>query len=220
MTIKINQKSNKYGSGGRAPIWMTVFADMMTNLMLFFLVVYAITRLDIDAQTRTKDALRDGLTRRGAAHEYQTEADRRKVVETEVQQEAAKINAVVTIDETRIKLSLPGESLFDSASADMKDSVRQSIAAIIEVIKKMPNKVMIEGHTDDVPIATAKYRSNWELSMARASSVAQYFIQQGVPAERVCLAAYGEYKPMSPNTDDVSRANNRRIEITIIKKRT
>ena len=73
----------------------------------------------------------------------------------------------------------------------------------------------VDGHTDTAPIATAQFRSNWELSSARAISVVRYLIGQGVPAERLAAAGFGEYQPIDAGTDVTARARNRRIELKL-----
>ncbi len=81
----------------------------------------------------------------------------------------------------------------------------------------MGNSIIAEGHTDNVPIHTQQYQSNWELSSARAFSVIYFFINKGIPPERLVAHGFGEYRPASSNEDDAGRAKNRRIEITVVR---
>jgi chemotaxis protein MotB len=206
------RKPNKQGFS-RAPVWMTIYADMMTNLMLFFLMLYAMSRIEMDARERARfqQAFGDEMLGRN-----QTIEARHKMTESDIAKEASKIKGFIASDEARIRLSLPGEVLFDSGSADLKASAAGSLEQVLAMIKKIPNKIMIEGHTDDNPVHSAVFISNWDLSLARAESVVDFLVSQGVPRERLCLAGYGEFKPMVPNSDDINRAKNRRIEISII----
>ncbi len=82
----------------------------------------------------------------------------------------------------------------------------------------MPNRIQVEGHTDDIPISTAFYPSNWELSSARASSVVRLFSENGVAPERLVAIGYADNRPVVPNTDAASRARNRRVTVLIISE--
>ena len=201
---------------GRSPIWLTMYADIMTNLMLFFLVLYALTRMD--AATRGSISQTMGEKFAGRAYKSSAESNRHKMMEEEFQQEAKKIQGLVETNEEKIKLSMPGEILFESASADLKGSAVQFLSDMANLLKKTSDKIIIEGNTDDVPIHTQKYESNWELSVARAESVLEYFASDGVPIGQLCISGYGEFKPLVPNTSPENRAKNRRIEISIMKK--
>ena len=87
---------------------------------------------------------------------------------------------------------------------------------IAPTIKALPNRVAVEGHTDNVPITTAQFPSNWELSQARAASVLQRLITDGVAESRLSLAAYGEQKPIDTNATDLGRSRNRRVAIVVL----
>ena len=85
------------------------------------------------------------------------------------------------------------------------------------MLQSIPDReYQVEGHTDDVPIATAQYPSNWELASGRALTVVRTMIEAGLGPERVSAASYGEYKPASDNDSDEGRAQNRRIEIVVV----
>jgi chemotaxis protein MotB len=216
--MKIKFRNNRKSGFSRAPIWQTIYADMMTNLMLFFLMLYAMTRLEMDPRDRTSFQQVFGKEMMGR-NEYSTaEVARHKMSDEDIVKEATKIKGFKEMDESNIRLALPGEVLFDSASAELKSTAAESLQQTLDIIKKIPNKIVIEGYTDDLPILTKEYSSNWELSLARAESVLNYMISSGIPRERLCISGYGEFKPMVPNSDAVSRAKNRRIEISIIKR--
>jgi chemotaxis protein MotB len=115
------------------------------------------------------------------------------------------------------------EVLFASGSADISlDGQRQLgqlARTLLGIAKDIPAEVnwilRVDGHTDAVPISTAQFKSNWELSAARAISVVRYLSQQGIPAERLAAAGFGEYQPLDPGRDDDARARNRRIELKL-----
>lgn len=91
------------------------------------------------------------------------------------------------------------------------------LASVAGVIKGIPNRIAIEGHTDDVPISTAQFRSNWELSTARATDVLRYLVDTlGLPVNRVSAAGYGDQRPLAGNDTAAGRARNRRVELAVL----
>ncbi|MDO8734633.1 MAG: flagellar motor protein MotB, partial [Elusimicrobiota bacterium] len=137
--------------------------------------------------------------------------------------------AKVETNAQRIKISLSNPILFDSGSSELKSAATPALKEIARLIGTMENPIVVEGHTDNVPISSsprsrfgvagAKYRSNFELSAARAFSVINYFIQsEKISPERFSTFGYGEFRPVAPNDTDENRAKNRRIEINIIRK--
>jgi chemotaxis protein MotB len=113
------------------------------------------------------------------------------------------------------------EVLFPSGSATLEDSGKEQLKklaqTLIEISAKIPGNVnwvlRVDGHTDKRPIHTAEFPSNWELSTARATAVLRYLIEQGVPANRLAAAGFGEFQPVDNGTDEQSLAHNRRIEL-------
>jgi chemotaxis protein MotB len=115
------------------------------------------------------------------------------------------------------------EVLFASGSADLgldgQRQLAQLAKTLLDIAKDIPSELnwilRIDGHTDTVPIATSQFRSNWELSSARAISVVKYLTSQGVPPERLAAAGFGEFQPLEQANGDVARARNRRIELKL-----
>jgi chemotaxis protein MotB len=115
------------------------------------------------------------------------------------------------------------EVLFDSGSAEFAEGGRAQIAKLAETLKeiaaKIPNDIdwilRIDGHTDERPIATSQFPSNWELSTARAISVVKQLVTQGIPAQRLVAAGFGEYHPIDKGRDEVAYRRNRRIEFKL-----
>ena len=114
-------------------------------------------------------------------------------------------------------LSLPEEAAFAVASSDVSGEARQMVDRIAAAVAPTPNSIRIEGHTDDVPIRTSRFQSNWELSTARASAVVEYLVTtSGLAPGRLSAAGYGEFHPRVPNDTPENRAANRRIDIVIL----
>ncbi|MBU2573818.1 MAG: OmpA family protein [Elusimicrobia bacterium] len=107
--------------------------------------------------------------------------------------------------------------LFASGRAELKEPAKKVLAPIAAELKKLPNSIIIEGHTDNVPIRHGKYTSNWELSMARAYSVLLFMSEQGINPKRLAGIGYGENLPAADNATAGGRAKNRRIEISLMK---
>ncbi|MET3614641.1 chemotaxis protein MotB [Rhizobium aquaticum] len=119
------------------------------------------------------------------------------------------------------------EVLFPSGGADLNDAGKAEMLklaqAIIELAKEIPPEInwvlRVDGHTDNVKLSgTGKYADNWELSSGRATSVVKYLISQGVPADRLVAAGFGEYQPIAPGDTPEARAQNRRIELKLTEK--
>ena len=122
------------------------------------------------------------------------------------------------IEERGIVLEIEDRILFDSGRAEIREDARQLLAKVSGILKSVPNQIIVEGHTDNVPIKTARYPSNWELSVDRAVHVVRYFIEtQHIAPERFIATGYGEYQPVAPNDTAAGRARNRRVNIVIYK---
>jgi len=108
---------------------------------------------------------------------------------------------------------------FDSGRAALKESGKAVLSKVGEALKGYPDKVIrVVGHTDNVPISTAQFPSNWELSAARATTVVRFLQAAGVPPDRLVSSGRAEYSPVSANDDADGRRKNRRIEITLIDR--
>jgi len=119
------------------------------------------------------------------------------------------------------------EVLFPSGSADLnpdgQTEMAKLAAALLDLAKEIPPEInwvlRVDGHTDNVPLGgTGRYRDNWELSSARAISVVKFLIAQGVPADRLVAAGFGEFQPIAPGDTPDARATNRRIELKLTEK--
>jgi chemotaxis protein MotB len=114
-----------------------------------------------------------------------------------------------------IRLEINDTVFFESGSADMKTQSTTLLEKLVEMLKRHPGRIAIEGHTDDRPIATTRYPSNWELSAARASMVARYLIMHGIEADRLQAIGYADTRPRSTNDSEAGRAHNRRVTLMI-----
>jgi chemotaxis protein MotB len=125
---------------------------------------------------------------------------------------------VVRKDARGVVVSLPEAGAFPTGQAELSQAARRVIREMAVVLAAEVGEVRVEGHTDDVPIATSKFASNWELSAARATEVIRFLVAQGdISPERLSAAGYGEFRPLSPNTSPDARARNRRVDIVILR---
>jgi chemotaxis protein MotB len=116
----------------------------------------------------------------------------------------------------RMVMQLPNDVLFASGQIELQPRGRAALKSIASVLKTIPNRhFQVAGHTDNVPIETERFPSNWELSSARALEVTRVLIAEGVRPTTLSAAAYAEHDPIAPNKSDRERAKNRRIEITV-----
>ncbi|CCQ73599.1 OmpA family protein [Magnetospira sp. QH-2] len=125
---------------------------------------------------------------------------------------------VVQLEETEqgILLRFPSASAFPSGGSDLKGEILPAIAETVEVLARTPGHIEVSGHTDDVPISTAQYRSNWDLSTARAVSVVHEMLELGLEQGRLSATGFAESRPLNANDTPGNRANNRRVEIELI----
>jgi chemotaxis protein MotB len=122
-------------------------------------------------------------------------------------------------NERGITLHILEDILFASGNAELNPGSNDVLKKIAAIIRELPNDVRVEGHTDNVPIMSAAFPSNWHLSVARALNTAYYLIHdEGLSPEKVSVVGYAEYKPVAENISVTGRGQNRRVDIVIIKK--
>ena len=118
-----------------------------------------------------------------------------------------------------IVISIMDNILFPSGNGDLSDASKPILDKMAQLIKTLPNDIRVEGHTDNVPIETKEFPSNWHLSIARATNTAYYLMHHnGLKPEKVSVVGFSEYKPIAPNDTPESRALNRRVDIVILNK--
>lgn len=135
----------------------------------------------------------------------------------EISLEPFQKQGLVEIDrkDGRIEVRMKSKMLFDSGSARLSNAVLRALRDVGRILQPLENPIRVEGHTDDVPINTIEYPSNWELSAARAASVVHFFSRIGVPPDRLAAVGYGEHRPLADNTSEEGRAANRRVTLVI-----
>ena len=121
-------------------------------------------------------------------------------------------------DANVMELQIQSRVLFNSSESELTRSGITILEKLVPVLKESEGYIFVEGHTDDRPIETVKYRSNWELAAARATEVLQFFVLEGIAKDRFRALSYGDTKPLFPNDSDQNRRKNRRVSLMIQRK--
>jgi len=207
-------------------IWLIIFSDITTNLMLFFLMLFAMTRMSTEDKAKVATGIQSTVVSRSAREEAgrdrmykkQKEAEAVKGIQRAISDGTLSGSAQVTVDDKTVKITLNPTAFFTTGSATISDSTLQALEDLVEPIRAFPDDIIIEGHTDNVPVRGGAFRSNWELSVARAVSVINFFVSRGLNSRQMIAGGYGEYHPAYLNDTEENRAKNRRIEITILRQ--
>ena len=211
--------------------WLISYADFITLLFAFFTTLYAISTVDDSKLTRVAVGLQDALDVPDAARHRgnkipvvgeslltREQLDAKAVLKRDMAEDLESGRMELLEDRRGLVLSIPEASAFATGSADLSPTAMQAVERLAGSLRKLPDAVLIEGHTDDVPIHTVRFASNWELSTARATAVVQWLIERGgVEASRLSAAGYGEFHPRVPNESAQARARNRRVDVVIAK---
>jgi len=157
------------------------------------------------------------------ATQYESEINRLENSRRELEEKLRGTGATVRIKNGAVAVSLPGSILFDSGQATLRPQSKATLKKLASILKTSAagEPVRIEGHTDNDPIQKQKnkYKSNWELSAARAAAVLHYMVDEcGISPTRVYVAGFGQYQPVGSNKTKDGKAKNRRVEFVIVPK--
>ncbi len=218
--------------------WLLTYADMITLLTAFFLMLYSMSVMSRGKFSMLATSVRSGFTRtQGRAttvppgHGGNVHGDAQQVgapnnydsavqnLSRFVEQHNLKGQVTTREDERGVVISMVADGLlFDRGKAQLKSESAHVLDIVADVVKQAPNHVQIEGHTCDLPIHTEQFPSNWELSASRAGAVLRYFTETAeLTAVRFTVAGYADSRPLAPNDSENHRARNRRVEIVLLK---
>jgi chemotaxis protein MotB len=169
------------------------------------------------AKIKDLEAKIDDLEAKRKAERAQFEETRR-MLESKLSKQIADESISLKMDDRGLVIILSDDILFDSGKAEVKRDAFPILNKVADIVKKkVPNKnIGISGHTDNVPITRSDWKSNWELSTARATNVLHYLESKGIPPKRLSATGYGEHRPIASNATVEGRAKNRRVEIVIL----
>jgi chemotaxis protein MotB len=229
-----------------APAWIITFADLSTLMLTFFVLLISFSNQDVmkfremlgsvqgafGVTVRREGTYQDILT--GNASKIAEDKKKKKKEEEEefkrqleqVSQSvadaahASKLEDAVTTVSTSdgMRIRVKGEAVFPSGSAKISPQAAPLLDQLARAIKKAGLPLTVEGHTDNVPMKSALFADNWELSGARAAVVARYLILKGTPEDKIQAVGYADFMPLGENTTPEGRAKNRRVEFVVMKK--
>lgn len=214
--------------------WMDTYADTITLLLTFFILLYSISAVDSEKLKELSEALQFSLTGKQSVKQLESLDDIKVDIEKEsnkYEDLAKKLNEIIDKnsltevikireEDRGIVLQVDESILFDPGKAEIKESSIDILNTISKIIEETDNDIVAEGHTDNVPINTAKYKSNWELSTARAMNIVKYFIEnKNINPVRLSVKGYGEYNPIAPNDTPENRSKNRRVDILVVEQK-
>jgi chemotaxis protein MotB len=221
--------------------WLVSYADFTTLLLAFFMALYTVSDVNPAKLAAAQNSLRAAFesevpgskdpgprpTQAAVSPEFKESGPRtsepvdpmarvRERIEKELAGAITAGQLEIGADDRGLVLSLPESATFPVASADVTAAAQAVIDRVATTLEPLEVAVRIEGHTDDTPIKTVRYSSNWELSTARASAVVARFIDQRMDPRRLSAAGYGEFHPRASNATADGRASNRRVDVVVI----
>jgi chemotaxis protein MotB len=211
----VASSQNKKKQTTDAGDWLTTYADMMTLLMTFFVLLFAMSTLDPVKLEQFGDSFgkEEGArkkTKKVSLSQINQEV-KKLVVEQELQSQVK-----VRMDARGVTLEIASDLAFGSGTATLSRSIEDFLAKMVGTMKKATYAIAVEGHTDNVPIRSSQFPSNWELSAARASAVIRYLTSQGVEPDKFRAIGFGDTAPKVPNDSRENQAKNRRVDITFL----
>lgn len=196
-----------------------VFSDLMSFLAGLFILLFTI----VNTKQSSPQYFAEMSVKFGGKkieQEQQVSAEDLFVSEVKnfVQEERLSQYILVLVDEQKIRLILNDPILFESGTDQLKKKSEAVLNGLLNLIQKVKNPMIIEGHTDDIPVKPGgKFRSNWDLAYFRASAVTNYFIKNGVKPSRLSISSFGDQRPIARKKTSLARKKNRRIEINVIR---
>jgi chemotaxis protein MotB len=182
--------------------WLYSYADLMTQLLIFAILM--VTVLGVKEQKPIPQQKKDDLL------------ETVEQVEKFVKESGLTESMAVDRASDRLVIRMKSAILFKEAQASLTPQAEKVLSGLVPVLARAPSMLRVEGHTDDVPIRSAQFPSNWELSTARAISVIRFLEDLGIDRARLSVAGYGEFHPIAPNDSSERRALNRRVEIVVL----
>jgi chemotaxis protein MotB len=222
--------------------WLLSYADFITLLMIFFIILYSMSEMDkskynqlasvfsiemggggtgvLEGESESADSETSVADKELTLTEEQKQEEVKKKIDAYI--DTSQLNGSVTtsIEERGLVLSFNDALFFDSGNAEIKEGQTEKFVDIGKLLNQPALKdsfIRVEGYTDSIPVSNPQYKSNWDLSVLRASNVAQVIISDsGIDPNRVSVVGYGEYRPKADNKTKEGRLENRRVDILIL----
>ncbi|OGI08570.1 MAG: hypothetical protein A2Y40_04575 [Candidatus Margulisbacteria bacterium GWF2_35_9] len=239
-SLKKQSNDDQEEEGG----WILTFSDMMTLLLAFFVLLYSMSKIDTDKYQGIVESLKSTLTgavttEKPQGHiiqdtDLKVEAENienlNNVLEKEMKDILNQINEFIAVNNLSSKINafsnqdgvvvkIADDVLFNSGEAEFNPDSKVLLNYLVELVHRFPYPIRVEGHTDNRPINTDKFPSNWELSTIRACNVIRYFIEKGLNPRLFSAEGFAEFRPIGDNNTDSGRSKNRRVELIYKKER-
>lgn len=230
------EKKKSEGLSGNE--WMATYSDTVTLLMTFFVLLFILTSQNNESASKVAvEALNGGgssilqfdlydgeVPLIGGESDIEGEGVLTKKEQTykeakDFLSNNQELKDIVTIEDNErgVLVQLKDNILFESASSQLREDSKMILNKVSDLLSNLDNDILVEGHTDNIPINTYDFPSNWELSADRAVNVVRYFVEaRGLDPTRFSASGYGEYHPVAPNDTYENMAKNRRVNILII----
>lgn len=226
--------------------WLLTYADLMNLLLILFIILYAMSQVDVAKFNQMAASFREAFGGASSGSIVTMGGGGNSLLQLEAiapspiipsRLEDAQMQAVketvsdlikrgnlsgeveVSIQERGIVISIKERVLFSPGNANLEEGSKKILQDVGNSLLSIPNNhIRVEGHTDNDPINTPQFPSNWELSSARATNVLRLLVEKsGINPENISAVGYGEYVPKAPNTTYENKAANRRVDIVILK---
>lgn len=233
MALRRNRAEDLENALNSGALWAVTYGDLMSYMMIFFLILFSFgisKKKSAAGGDKANKQYQSSLVSIQKIFGGKPSSEELARAEARVKEEQMASNlqdemarkqltgdAKVETGELKIKLVLGSGVLFDSGKAELKPAAMEILKTVSEQLRTVNNQIVVEGHTDNVPVRGGKYGSNWELAMARAYAVLRFFESHGVPPSRLAGIGYGEHRPLVENKTAEDKAKNRRIEIYLIR---
>jgi chemotaxis protein MotB len=201
------------------------YSDMVTLLLIFFVYLFSISEIDpvklMSAMSSVKQEMSGESVQSVDKMVQKLELEQKKLQEMKKEiQKFITANGLqekvsVSYQDGQLELNMGDAVLFPTGKADLKPEALDILKRLSVMFDKSDSKIVVEGHTDDVPIQGGAFPSNWELSSSRASSVVRYMESTGVASDRFIVIGYNQFSPLEPNNSPDHRAKNRRVKVIL-----
>lgn len=222
-----------------APAWMTTYSDLVTQLLCFFVMLFALSSISeskyeqIAASLRaalsgSPSVLSGGLNPMGDPLPFEISPnineEFREVyeeIEAMLAEEGVGVAVEIYSEERGMVISFKEKIFFNIGSAELLPEARNLLLRVGKILAADDHDIRVEGHTCDLPIRTASFPSNWELSTSRATNVTRFLIDEaGIDPRRLGATGYAEFRPIAPNNSEENRVRNRRVDILLLSRNT
>jgi len=218
-----------------SPAWMATFADMMTLLMCFFILILSFSTMEVDKFKLAMGSLQGALGTLGVQkklrpdqswfspktqnpHQIKQKSilDHIEKMREQIKKEGLEDKISIEEEGGEVYIQMKDNMLFDSGKAQLKPTYFNLLSLIAKTLFKDAKQIRVEGHTDNLPIQTKEYQSNWELSIQRALIVVRHFVNhENINPTKLIIAGFGEHKPIAANDSPGNRAKNRRVVLNL-----